>query len=180
MLLTLSGPSAVGKDSTWVRIAETLGFSREVPFTSRHMRTGEIDHRDYHFVNKEEFQRLIRDNKLTEWDYALGNYYGTAISLRERLMSGENIVMQVLGRMALRLKRSFPQTHTIILATSEIETLEQRLIQRGYTCDELRQRVLHGLEELTHAPLFDLVVPDADIMTDFDVTRILQDISISQ
>lgn len=180
MLLTISGPSAVGKDSTWVRIAEALGFSREIPYTSRPRRTGEVSDRDHHYVTVATFHSMIRDARLTEWDYVLGNYYGTESSLIERVSCGEDAVLQVLGRMALRLKRQLSPVCTIMLATSDRETLQERLRQRGYSGEELNQRVVHGVEELTHAPLFDFVVPDADIMTDIDVTRILQDIIVSQ
>lgn len=180
MLLAISGPSTVGKDSTWVPIAETLGFRREIPYTTRQMRQGEVNHGDHHYVSTETFHGMIRDGGLAEWDFVLGNYYGPSTSLRDRLAAGEDVVLQVLGRMALRLKRALPQVCTLMLTTSGRETLEQRLRHRGYSGDTLILRVLHGTEELTHAPLFDFVVPDADIMTDIEITRTLLDIIVSQ
>jgi len=163
-----------------MRVAETMGFSREIPFTTRSRRPGESEGRDHHYVTVAEFHEMIRAGKLTEWDFVLGQYYGTGISLMRRLSAKEDIVLQVLGRMALRLKTKFPEVCTIMLATSERETLENRLRQRGYSGEELRWRLHHGEEERTHAPLFDFVVEDADIMTEFEVGRTLRDIIPSQ
>lgn len=180
MLLTISGPSTVGKDATWVRIAQSLDFYREIPYTTRPRRNNEIEGIDHWYISVPEFQEKIRKGKLAEWDYVHENYYGTDISLSERTNRGENIVLQVLGRMGLRLRNRLPNVYSIMLISSERETLEYRLSSRGYTGDELKSRLFHWGEEYTHAPLFDLIVPDADIMTNFEVTRILQDILLLQ
>jgi guanylate kinase len=112
---------------------------------------------------------------LTEWDYVLGNYYGTDIKLEDKIRRKDNVVLQVLGRMALRLKRRYSHVCTVMLLPSDQQTLDARLRARGYGGTELAARLNHGQEELTHAPLFDYVVPDADIMTDMHVARVLND-----
>lgn len=176
MLVTISGPSTVGKDSSWLRLAESLGFIREVPFTTRRQRPREHEGVDHRYVSVDQFQQLIREGRLFEWDYVLGHYYGTDSALESRVRTGENLVLQVLARMALRIKRRISSACTVMLVTSERETLEARLKARGYTGPDLIARINHGLEEIAHAPLFDFVVPDADIMTDADVIRSLRDI----
>lgn len=176
MLVTISGPSTVGKDSTWVRVAESLGLSREVPFTTRPKRTTEVEGKDHRFITTKEFHELIKNNQFTEWDYVVGHYYGTGLSLENRIKKSENVVLSVLARMAIRLKRRLPNVRTILLMTSDHKMLEKRLKERGYSDRELLLRLAHGDEEIVHAPLFDIVVQDADIMSDADVERTLNEI----
>lgn len=179
MLIAIAGPSTVGKDSTWLRLAETLGFQKEVPYTTRAQRPQEEQGRDYHFIDVPEFQELIRTNQLAEWDYTLGAYYGTSSSFKERCNS-QDIVLQVLARMAIKLKRQISDVRTVLLQTSDRATLAHRLEDRGYAGNELILRVQHGNEEVVHAPLFDFVVPDADILSDDEVLRILHEIISSR
>jgi guanylate kinase len=176
MLLAISGPSTVGKDSTWARIAEEFGFSREVPFTTRPRRSSEVDGRDYHFVNAEEFRRMIKKEEVTAWDFILGNYYGTSLSLRTRVQSGEKVVLQVLGRMAIRLKSRLPDVRTVMLQVSDQTMLRSRLELRGYQHEEIEDRLKLADEELIHSPMFDFVVPDADILTDQQVRRVILEV----
>lgn len=176
MLITISGPSTIGKDKTWLRVAESLGFVREIPLTTRPMRPNERPGETYRFVPVDQFQEMIRRHRLTDWDYVLGNYYGTDVSLRARVTAGEKIVLQVLGRMAIRLKERLPNVTTVMLQTSDMATLADRLSMRHYTEAEVADRVAHAHEEYVHAPLFDVVIPDADILTDDAVLGTLRDI----
>jgi guanylate kinase len=176
MLLALAGPSTIGKDSTWVRVAQSIGFTREVPYTTRQMREGEKPGVDYNFVTVRQFQAMIRGQELTEWDYTLKAYYGTEARLEEKILQGDDIVVSILARMALRFKRRFPShVRTVMLLTSDFATLSERLHRRGYRPEELAARVEHAAEESLHAGLFDLVVPDADILPDIGAHRVLED-----
>ena len=165
----------------WTNVAVGLGFVYETPYTTRPPRFDEVCDREHHFISVEEFQAMIRANQLTEWDYVLENYYGTGLSLKEGILRGQNIVLPVLGRMALRLKRLFPeQTRTVMLTSSDVSTLEHRLIERGYRDTELTLRRSHAHEESKHAALFDFVVPDADILQATEITRVLYEVISSQ
>ncbi len=176
-LLAIAGPSTVGKDSTWVRVAETVGFVREVPYTTRERRSNEQEGRDYRYVQIPVFHEMIRSNGLTEWDHVLGHYYGTAGTLKARVEHGEHVVLQVLARMAVRLqRRSMANVRTVLLLSSDSRTLEARLRARGYGPSDIEQRLHHAIEEEAHAPLFDYVIPDADILSDVDVARRIADI----
>lgn len=177
MLLTISGPSTVGKDSTWLRIAELLGFIREVPFTTRAPRPHEAEGLEHNFVTMERFRRMIQNNELTEWDFLLGNYYGTGLSLLKRSSSDEKVALQVLGRMAIRLKCRLPQVRTVMLQVSDRTVLRKRLEDRGFAASEIEGRLRLADEELMHSPLFDFVVPDADILTETEVRRVLLEIT---
>lgn len=174
MLLAISGAPTTGKDSTWLPAAESLGFTREVPLTTRRPRTGEAPGHDYEFVDVPAFRRLVETGGLTDWDFAIDNYYGTRLSLEERLHNGDKVVVQVLGRMAMRMKHRLPQVLTVMLMPSDLSVLSDRLSARGYRGEELERRLTLAREERAHSPLFDSIVPDADIMTHDDARLILE------
>lgn len=176
MLLTISGPSTVGKDTVWLPAAESLGFSREVPYTTRFPRQDEQPGRDYRFVRVSTFHTMIKRGAFTEWDYTLGSYYGTGVTLRQRIMAGENVVLQVLARMALRIKARLPGVRTVILLSSDPATLAARLTARGYEKSEIDARMQHSAEEQRHADLFDCIVPDADVYDIATAESFLRDI----
>ena len=128
----------------------------------------------------EEFQRRIAAAEFCEWDFVLGHYYGSPVMLFEDAASGKDLVMQVLARMAVRLKGRLSHVFTVLLSTSDSAILNERLEARGYFGAELILRNYHGQEELMHAPLFDVVVPDADIISHNDVLRVLTDITANR
>jgi len=80
MLLAIAGPSTVGKDAVWMRLAEELGFGREVPFSTRARRPNEIEGKEYHFITIEQFRRMIQRQEVTSCDLVLGKYYGKNLS----------------------------------------------------------------------------------------------------
>lgn len=176
MLLTISGPSTSGKDSHWLEVADRLGFRREIPFTTREARPGEVNGLSYHFVSIREFQRLVMAGELTDWDYVLGNYYGTGRSLGERVRRGERVSLQVLGRMALRLKRQLGDVRTVMLVPTDFDSLQDRLSARKYGPNDLAQRLALANEEVAHAPMFDVIVPDGDLLADDAIGQIAADI----
>jgi guanylate kinase len=174
MLLIISGPSAIGKDSTWLRICEnSFGFERIVPYTTRGRRPEEKEGFDYFFVTKAEFHDLIKQKKLLEWDYFNKNYYGTPIL---NLDDTRNYAIHALGRIALRLKQKVHSTYLVMLLPEDNSILSERLVQRGYRGDDLLFRNYHHLEEKEHAPLFDFVVPNAEAVTTYEAEEIIQKI----
>jgi len=175
MIITFSGPSTIGKDSTWIRITEELGFLKVVPYTTREKRANEIIGDDYHFLTINECQEKIRTNQFLEWDYFNSNYYATGIEVIE-LEKNHNLVFHELARKALRIKRSMPKVKAVMLLFSNEKILLERLYERGYDEDEIKIRYNHYLEERTHSPLFDFVIPNAELLTDFEARLIVSKI----
>jgi guanylate kinase len=175
MLLMFSGPSTVGKDARWLSAAEKMGFVRVVPYTTRSQRSNEKAGHDYNFISKNNFYDLVRNNQLAEWDYILDEYYGVPVEFEKDYASGQQFCLQIRATMGLRMRRKFPNSLLVMLMTSDPKTLEYRLRLRGYDDVAIIGRIKHGMEEMAQAPLFDLVVPDADILSELDARRILQD-----
>jgi len=176
MLLLISGPSTIGKDSVWIEASKGLGYRPYVAYSTREIRPGEEDGVDYKFISRNEFQRKIRENSLTDWDYVLGNYYGTDIDLMDRIHKGEDLSLVVLARMGVRIQQKIRNTRSVLLMTDEKSILQNRLKARGYRDKELLLRVEHGENEMALAPMFDYVIDGADIFTNSDAQRSLVDI----
>lgn len=176
MLLILSGPSGVGK-SRLLRLAEqAFGFRPVVPLTTRPPRSGEVAGSEYEFVTKESFREMIRHDALSVWDFTLRHYYGYRKELAERIRGGENIVIQAMARMGVRIAQAHTNVILVFLRPSSDLLLEMRLTKRSYSGDELLLRRMHWEEELEHSSLFDVVIDDADVTESEELAAALADI----
>ncbi|WP_082383531.1 hypothetical protein [Frigoribacterium sp. RIT-PI-h] len=160
MILIISGPTAVGKSHLCAHI-EQLGVPFITPYTTRDMRPGERNGRDYHFVTKVEFQAMVTSRQIGNWDYAMSNYYGTSrAELIAAIGSDELYVVHCLARMAVRILHQWPQrVWSVSLMPESKDMLLTRLATRDMTGSERLQRELHIKEESEHAVMFDQVIP---------------------
>ena len=134
MLVLLSGVSGAGKDTIKKELIKRMENVESLPsFTSRLPREGEIEGEIYHFVSKEEFERMINDGELYEYDIHHENYYGTSKKLmNEKIQSGKIIVkdIDVNGTENLiKLLKNEVKLITIFLRVPK-EVLKQRLEKR--------------------------------------------------
>ncbi|HET9282446.1 MAG TPA: GNAT family N-acetyltransferase [Candidatus Angelobacter sp.] len=176
MLLIISGPSGVGKSRLLDLAERAFGFRRVVPLTTRSSRIGENPGHDYQFVSKEQFCQLISDGRLTAWDFVLGNYYGYGKDLAESVKSGENIVIQALSRMALRIAATYSDVLLVSLRPNSDQILQARLTERSYTSSELALRKAHWQEEIELSHLFNVIIENADITPTAELTKTLADV----
>jgi guanylate kinase len=161
LLLVISGPSGVGKNR-WIDVAtRELGMEFIVPYTTRNPRRDEVPGRDYHFVDAAQFQEKIGEGFFCEWDFTLGNYYGSGPELKAAVDSGRPTIIHALARMAIRLHARFPSSRLLFLDSTCRSELERRLRDRGYGDTQVADRSRHWDEEAQHQPLFDRVIPDA-------------------
>lgn len=140
MLLVLSGPSGVGKDSVWQAASEQLtSFEKAITCTTRAQREHEIEGLDYYFVSDEEFDRLLEDDQMLEWAKVHNARYGIpASSVLTRLTAGKDVVCVIDVQGAFRLRSLFPQALLVFIKPPEegTEILKQRLSQRGDISEE--------------------------------------------
>ena len=161
LLVVLSGPSGVGKDSTMAGL-RTMGapFYQVVTATTRPQRPNEVDGVDYHFLSMQQFADMIEAQELLEHAVVYGDYKGIPkAEVRKGMQSGMDVVLRVDVQGVATLQRMVPQAVTIFLIASSDEEMVRRLRHRR-TEDEgmLSMRVATAREELRRVSNFKYVV----------------------
>ena len=168
LLVVLSGPSGVGKNSIIDALRrEDPQRYHSVSMTTRLPRKDEEDGVSYFFTTREQFEELIRSGEILEYDSYCGEYYGTPRAPIER-MAGQNvdILLDLTVRGALELKRNCPEAVIIFITASTEEALRQRLLKRGTeSAGEIDKRLGTAREELARINLFDYWVVN-DVIED--------------
>ena len=135
-MLVISGASASGKTEVAHIIAKKYGLSRVITVTTREKRIGEVDGVDYFFVTKEEFQKLINDNKLVEYAEYNGNFYG---SRKDQIADDHILVVEANGLKAY-VALNDPSIITFAL-TANAKIREERMRCRGDKACDIEKRL---------------------------------------
>lgn len=167
-LVVLAGPSAVGKSTVVSRLRDdvpNLYFS--VSMTTRAPRPGEVDGKDYFFVTADDFQQRIDQGEMLEWADIHGGLQrsGTpAQPVRDALLEGRPVLVEVDLIGARNIKRLMPEATTVFLAPPSWEVLVERLTGRGTeTEDVIERRLATARRELEAQGEFDDVVVNDDV-----------------
>jgi guanylate kinase len=160
MLLVLSGPAGVGKDTVWKTASACLPtFKKALTCTTRQRRPHETEGVHYHFVSDEEFDALIRNDELLEWAEVHGNRYGVpASSVLNRLNAGDDVVCVIDVQGACRIRGLFPNALLVFLKPpgEGQEVLKERIEQRGGVSEaEIALRLKTAQWELTQTEIYD-------------------------
>jgi guanylate kinase len=164
-LYVIAAPSGAGKTSLLkALLARRPGVSFSVSCTTRAPRAGEVDGRDYHFIGREEFARLIAADEFIEHANVFGNLYGTRRSVVETaLAGGRDIILEIDWQGAQQVRERLPEAvHVFILPPSRAE-LEGRLRKRGSDSEEaIARRLRESVLEMSHWGEFDYVIVNRD------------------
>lgn len=175
LLVVLSGPSGVGKDSALMRMRE-LGFPFHFVVTanSRPQRPGEVDGLDYHFVTPARFEEMIAQDELLEWAIVYGQYKGVPKwEVRRALESGRDVVMRLNIDGVARVKEIAPDCISIFIAPGSMEELRHRLeLRRTDSPADIERRLATAREELEQVTSFDYVVINHESRLDETVGQI--------
>lgn len=161
LLVVLSGPSGVGKDTVLTRLKESgYSFEHIVTVATRPQRTKERNNVDYHFISTEKFQDMISEGKLLEWANVYGNWYGVPKGpVKKALDSGQDVIVKTDVQGAATIKKTVPEAILIFLITPSMEELDIRLKQRHTESSfDLALRTKIAEEEMKQLPLFDYIV----------------------
>jgi guanylate kinase len=175
LLVVISGPSGVGKDTVLMRMRD-LGFPFHfvVTATDRPQRPGERDGYDYHFVTTARFEQLIADDALIEWARVYDNYKGIPKSeIREGLASGKDVILRIDVQGAATIRRLAPEAVLIFLAPGRFDELRTRLRwRRTESPDELERRLEVARREMEEVDRFDYVVINSEDRLDDAASQI--------
>jgi guanylate kinase len=141
------------------------GLALSISATTRPPRPIEVDGRDYHFVDSEAFDRLIRDRGLLEWAEVFGNRYGTPSEfVEERRRSGRDVILEIDVQGARQVRDRVPEALLILLEPPSLDELARRLRGRGTESEEkIARRLAEAARELDQRELFDHVVVNDDL-----------------
>ena len=156
----ITGPSGVGKSTIIKAIMQRLdNLAYSVSHTTRRPRKGEIDGRDYYFVDKNRFQRMIKNGEFVEWARVYSDFYGTSYSsLEEKLNDGTDVVLDLDTQGALNIRKHFKNSTLIFILVPSLEELKRRLIKRGTDEEILKERISQVQNEIRMAKLYDYIV----------------------
>ncbi len=172
MVLILSGPSGSGKSTLYKKVCGDFEFS--VSCTTRAPREGEADGVDYHFITKERFQELLKEDAFAEHAEVHGNYYGTLKSeLTGRLERGIDVLLDidVQGAMQLRALCGRDQQFAdacvfVFVMPPSYDELERRLRGRGSETEEtLTRRLNNARQEMACWDKYDYVILNDELET---------------
>ena len=180
LLIVISGPSGAGKDTVVQRMKERgLPFHFVVTATTRAQRPNEVHGRDYFFVSKDEFARMMDQNELIEYALVYGDYKGIPrAQVREALASGQDVIMRLDVQGAESVRNLAKDALLIFITTGSEDELVQRLKQRKTeTDDSLSIRIATARKELQRMEAFDYIIVNHDLLLDHtvDIVRAIID-----
>lgn len=168
-LIVISAPSGGGKSVVSRYLLSKYPKSRfSISATTRQMRPGEVNGKDYFFLSHDEFKSRIDKGDLVEFEEIFGNFYGTLKSEIEKAMNdGSILLFDIDVKGAFSIKKAFPEDSLLIfLAPKSIEVLEERLRGRGTETEEqIKKRLARSEMEIKLAKDFDYIVVN-DLLED--------------
>ena len=169
-LFIISAPSGAGKSTLTAKLLqEDKNIHLSVSYTTRAPRSGEVDGRDYHFVDKARFMAMLKRGEFLESAEVHGNHYGTSESwIRAQRAAGRDILLEIDWQGAQQVRRIFPDSIGIFILPPSIAELEKRMRARGQDSEQVvRRRLAVAADEMSHAAEFEYVI----INKDFDEAR---------
>lgn len=159
-LIVVSGPSGSGKSTATKLVRDMLQIPLSISATTRSPRAGEIDGKDYFFLEKEDFEKRIANEEFYEYALVHGNYYGT---LREevesRINSGQNVILEIDVQGGIIVKEKNSEAILVFFKAPNMEVLAKRLEDRKTDTKEVIElRLANAKKELEYEKEYDYTV----------------------
>jgi len=167
-LFIISAPSGAGKTSLLKALtvdAENVVVS--VSHTTRKKRPGEINGRDYHFVNQADFLSMVGSSAFLEHAKVFDNYYGTSQQhVEQQLLQGLDVILEIDWQGARQVRKLFPDSVSVFIMPPSLQALTERLQNRAQDNEEIIARRMHdAVNEMSHYAEFDYLVVNDDFDT---------------
>ena len=179
-IIIISSPSGAGKTTLCKMLLKKLkNVILSISYTSRNMRLNEVNGRDYHFVSKEKFVELKKNNYFIETSSNFNNLYGSPImNIRKSNSINKNILFDIDWRGARKIRKNFYKKDIvdIFILPPSVKELKKRLIKRGRDSkNEIKLRLSYALDEIKHYNEYSYVLINQNIHnTANDIIKIIK------
>lgn len=166
VLIVISGFSGAGKGTITKKLLGNYdNYALSISMTTRQPRPGEVDGREYFFVDRERFEQHIANEELVEYAEYVGNYYGTPRAyVEEQLNNGKDVILEIEIQGALKIKERFPDTLLLFVSTKSADVLFERLTGRGTETEEvIRNRMMRAAEEAEGMNEYEYIIINDDL-----------------
>jgi len=160
-LFVVVAPSGAGKTSLVNAMLEAeRGIRLSVSYTTRAPREGEVEGREYHFVPREAFEKMIAAGDFLEHANVYGNYYGTSRRWIEAELAGDHdVLLEIDWQGALQVRKLFPRMVGIFILPPSLAELRRRLTARGKdSLEVIEKRMASAREEISHVLEFEYII----------------------
>ena len=167
ILIVVSGFSGSGKGTLMKRLLSQYPdtYALSISATTRAPRKGEEHGREYFFISKDEFEKMIVKGELIEYARYVENYYGTPRAyVEQKLDEGKDVILEIEIQGALKVKQAFPDTLLLFVTPPNAAELEKRLVGRGTeTMDVIRSRVVRACEGGMRMDSYDYLIVNDEL-----------------
>ena len=166
LMVIISGPSGAGKGTVvkeLLKISDTVKLS--ISATTRNPRAGEEDGKEYYFLKRETFKKMIEEDGVLEYAQYCENYYGTPKKyVLENMQEGNDVILEIEIQGRNEVVKKYPDAVSIFIVPQSYQVLEHRLRGRGTEDDAtIAKRLNTALEEMKIALSYDYIVINDDL-----------------
>jgi guanylate kinase len=168
LLVIICSPSGAGKTTLTKRLLQRFGddVTFSVSHTTREMRKNEVEGQDYHFVAREVFEEMVKNDLFAEYAEVHGNFYGTSLGELDRARRDDRkaILFDVDYQGARQIKAKLPRAVGIFILPPSMEELHRRLVGRGTDANEaIETRFRNARIEIEHYGFFDYLIVNDNV-----------------
>jgi len=169
MLIVISGPSGSGKGTIIKEVMKKIpDLIYSVSYTTRPKREGEIEGKDYFFISKDEFEKLIDEDFFIEWAKVYDYYYGTSKEfVLNNLNDNRDVILEIEIQGAKKIREIYDKKNVIFIfiAPPDFKELEKRIMnrKRGETEEEIKKRMDFAKKEIEESKNYDYIIINDNI-----------------
>ena len=165
VLFVVSAPSGAGKTTLCKElVASVPGVHPSISYTTRQPRHGEVNGRDYYFVDEQVFQDMAQRNDFAESARVYDHFYGTPRqALTDMMEKGLDVLLEIDTQGAMQIKKKFADGVYIYILPPSIDALRARLVQRGDPQEDIQRRMQRARQEILSYREYDYIVRNEDL-----------------